>query len=972
MSLLENLNPAQKKAVEQIYGPVLVLAGPGTGKTHLLTARIAHILEQTDANPQNLLCLTFTNAAAIEMRERLRKTIGPAAYRVWIGTFHSFAEWVMERYPEKFLEQKQGRELADDLAKALAFQTAVKSQHWKYFRPVYDELADQNDVLQAISKLKREHVSPEKFRELIPEEKKRLEADPDNLYQRKYKDFAPGDWKPHKREQIDRKVEKMEEFSRLWEAYEDAMKKRGGYDFDDLIDWVTEVLGKDEALRLDLQEQFQWVLVDEYQDTNTAQNEIVWALTDYEQANVFAVGDDDQSIYRFQGASTENIRQFREKFPDRVEIALEENYRSGQNILDAAFASVRKNIDRADPDRTLTAAGENRTFEGKIERVSLGSRAAEQTHLVEQIREAMKAGTEPNEIAVLVRKNREIEELAKMLPRFGIPVAASLRGNIFDDEHVRRAVQLLKVFLSPELDDTVFDLLHAPWWDIPAEELLKLSLAHDGAPGSLVKKLLEKNPEGNVGEFLDFLAHARKNFWHARPEVLSEKLLYDSGMMDFLVREQNTSSLAAVRKLLDWITDQRCEKLEEILERVTLLETFQIKVRPDPLPADQRSVHLLTAHGAKGREFDVILIPGLCDRTWGNPRGGHSNVPLPQLFHDTHEANEEERRLFFVALTRARKKIALSHATQNAAGRDTAPSMFWYEIPEGLATDLETEEIEEKTQALLPVLLRAGKELLLTSGEKTLLQERARAFVWSATALQNYLECPRRFLFQNLYRMPRNPRPEPQIALGIALHEALERTLREEISLKKLQGNFERALRGQNLSHSDFTRLLQHGGEILEQNFTEKSDTWRAENVKTEFQFGQFSPDIQGIRVTGKADKIVFLDDGKTQVKIVDYKSGKPRPIREGERAWRQLVFYDLLARASKQIWTVQSCELEFLTPDSAGKLGSRVLEVSGEDRKTVTTELKTAHEKIQNLEFPLVENPENDPDLEFWQNFGK
>ena len=195
-NFLDGLNDAQRKAVETVFGPVLVLAGPGTGKTHLLTARIGHILQQTDAKAENILCLTFTNAAAVEMRDRLRGKIGSDANKAEITTFHGFAEWVMNEYPLKFEELKQGRELADDLKKALAYRDAVKAKHWKYFRPIYDELANQYDVISAISNLKREHISPTQLLEFIPEERKNWEANEKNYYARKYKNFNAGDEKP--------------------------------------------------------------------------------------------------------------------------------------------------------------------------------------------------------------------------------------------------------------------------------------------------------------------------------------------------------------------------------------------------------------------------------------------------------------------------------------------------------------------------------------------------------------------------------------------------------------------------------------------------------------------------------------------------------------------------------------------------------------------------------------------------------
>lgn len=969
-NFLDGLNPAQREAVEKLFGPVLVLAGPGTGKTHLLTARIGHILQQTDAKAENILCLTFTNAAAIEMRDRLQQKIGAEAYKMTITTFHGFAEWVMSEYPGNFEKLKAGRELADDLVKALAYRDAVRSKHWKYFRPIYDELANQYDVISAISNLKREKISPDKFRELIPEERKIWEADDTNYYSRKYKNFNAGDEKPNKRHELEQKLAKMEEFSRLWEVYEEKLALRGGYDFDDLINWVTETLENDENLRFDLQEKFQWILVDEYQDTNSAQNSIVWSLTDYEDPNLFAVGDDDQSIYRFQGASTENIREFRNRFPERTEISLEENYRSGQNILDAAFASVKNNSDRADENRSLVAGGLNKNFDEKLKKVVLGSVTAEQTHLVNQIQEELQT-TPANEIAILVRKNREIEELAKILPEFGIPVASSVRGNIFDNEHVVQAILLLKIFVAPEMNDLVWEVLHAPYWDISSEELLRLSLKREYSEGVVEQLLNEENATAN---FVKWLSDARKDFWHCRPEVVTEKLLYSSGFLNWLMENNKNEDLAAVRKLIGWIAEQRCGDVNDLLERIELVEQFGIKVRPDPLPSDKRSVNILTAHKSKGREFDVVFVPGLVDRVWGNPRKMNSGVPLPHIFKDgDFDENEEERRLFFVALTRARKKLFLSHATTDNQGRDKNPSPFWHEIPEELCVDLDAEKIEEEAQKLLPQLLQAGHDLQLTANEEDILREQAKNFVWSATALQTYLDCPRKFLFQQLYKFPRNPMPEPQLALGVALHEALEKTLREEITEENLFKYLDKALRGQNLGKSDYERMKEKGEEILKKNFEEKAESWRAHNIMTEVNFRNSHPQIEGIKVKGSIDKVVFLDNGLTKsVRVVDYKSGKPKTIKSGERYWRQLVFYDLLVGASGKPWRVDSCDLEFLSPDAKGKLGTSSLKVTEEDRLQVIKELKEANMKVMNLEFPLVENLNKDEDIEFWQNFGK
>jgi DNA helicase-2/ATP-dependent DNA helicase PcrA len=979
--LLKMLNPEQKKAVETLTGPVLVLAGPGTGKTHLLTTRIAYLLQAgIGADPENILCLTFTESGAVEMRDRLQKWIGNDAYKIKISTFHGFSEWIMTEYPQYFEDTRGERVVADDLQKALAFQQTVKAKKWNHFSNVWNEFTFQWSILAAISTLKRENISSDDLRSLIPEEQKRLESDESNFYKRKTGQFQAGDFKPSKRQEIDQKIEKMHELADFWDVYESKLSEAGYFDFDDQLMWTVRALQEQENLKLDLQERFQWVMVDEYQDTNSAQNAIVWSLTDHDSTpNVFAVGDDDQAIYRFQGASVENIFEFQKQFAFRTDVTLSQNYRSAQNILDAAFSVIGRNLDRVDPEKSLTAGGENNSYSGAITKAEFGSRYLEIGFLVDQIQKQLQSGVAPNDIAILVRKNAEVLEIAKELPKFGIPVAAQVFQNIFDHASVKQLILMLHIFADPSHDNQIMELLHVPFFEISGKRLLQFSLAlHDQKKLSAMEFLIaESETNDELKKVLDLVVHARKHYWHCRPEVITEKLLYESGMGAYLSQLNQEETLDAwqnIRKFLEWMAEQRCEGLDEILKRIELHQQLHIAVRPDSLPADRRAVRIMTAHKSKGQEFEVVFLPGLQDRVWGNPRG-MAGIALPHLFQEDHDENEDERRLFFVALTRARKELYLSYSQTDFAGRSKNPSIFWHEIPDEFCEILPIDETEESLQKLLPVFLAAPDAPALLESEKDVLREYVQKFVWSATSLQSFLDCPRKFLYQNLYRFPR--KPLPQMALGTALHEALEKYMRQFKTKgilpekSELLTQFDRALRGQNLEKEDFVKFQEHGRDILDRYFDEKHSTWNTDDL-IEFSFGKFSPSIEGIRITGTMDKISFVDEAKTKAKIVDYKSGKPKPIKHGERLWRQLVFYDLLARHSKGVsWIVDSCELEFLTPDHAGKLGKRNLEVTEDDRAQVIQELKDAHAKLQNFEFPMVENPENDPEMDYWQNFG-
>ncbi len=863
--------------------------------------------------------------------------------------------------------------VADDLQKALAFQDTIKAKKWQFFNDVFDTFWARQDFLGAVSSLKRENITPAKLRELLPEEKQRLEEDPSNFYKRKFKNFQAGDFKPSAREKIDQKMAKMAELADFWEVYESQLDKRGVFDFDDQIGWVVAALQSNPDLQADLAEQFHFILVDEYQDTNSSQNAILWALTDLiEDPNILAVGDDDQSIYRFQGASIQNIFDFQARFQNLTTVTLQKNYRSAQNILDAAFASVAKNLERIDPDKSLTAAGDNQEFPGDIWQFEFGSFYSETNFLIRQIKEELKNGINPNEIAILVRKNSEVKILATQLQKFGIPVSTQIFENIFDDEYVRTLILMLRIFDEPQRDDLIFEILHSEFWEISAEKILALSLEFSRVKDKTKLEFLLDKAESDeqIAEFVKFFAEIRKNFSHCRPLVLAEKIFYESKFADFLAEKNLLPEFAKIRKLFDFIREQNCETITEFLENLDLYEKLEIAVRPDEMPVDRRAINILTAHGSKGREFDVVFIPGLEDKKWGNTRS-MQRIPLPQIFTSDHDENEDERRLFFVSLTRARQKVFMSYAKKDIADREKNPSMFWHEIPSELIKTAPTDEIEEESQKLLPAFLIGKKDFLLTDGEKAILQEKVKNFVWSASSLQNYLDCPRRFLFQNLYKYPR--RPNLAMALGTALHEALEKFIRAKQfdNLSLLESEFERALRGQNLELDEFKKLLAHGTEILQTYFAARRDTFSG-NVDLEFDFGKYKPSVEGIRITGKMDKIEFLDEKKTMVKIVDYKSGKPKGAPKGSRLLRQMVFYDILAKQARPQWQVAEHVLEFLTPEQNGEIKNTVVKVNDDARETVLEELKKANEQLLNLEFPIIPNPTNDADIEFWQGFGK
>jgi DNA helicase-2/ATP-dependent DNA helicase PcrA len=342
---LNQLNPQQRIAVDTIEGPVMVIAGPGTGKTQILTARIGKILLDTDAQPENILCLTYTDAGAIAMRRRLQQFIGADAYKVNIYTFHAFCNDVIQDNLSLF--EKNSLDAISELESIQLFKTLIdqfpKNNPLKRYRgDVYFEI---NNLRNLFSNMKKEGWTPAFINQKIDEYLKDLATREEYVYKRKYKQFNAGDLKQDKIEEEKERIEKLRAAVNEFDNYQQLMRKHNRYDFDDMINWVIKVFEENKNVLSGYQEKFQYILVDEFQDTSGTQNRLVQLLINYwDVPNVFVVGDDDQSIYRFQGANVENMLEFANQYTNDLKtVVLTNNYRSTQPILDISKTLINKN-----------------------------------------------------------------------------------------------------------------------------------------------------------------------------------------------------------------------------------------------------------------------------------------------------------------------------------------------------------------------------------------------------------------------------------------------------------------------------------------------------------------------------------------------------------------------------------------------------------------------------------------------------
>src|SRR5436190_7348605 len=440
LSDYERLNEQQRIAVDHIDGPVMVIAGPGTGKTQILAARIGKILLDTDATPSNILCLTYTDAGVIAMRRRLLEFIGPDAYKVGIYTFHAFCNDVIQENLSLF--EKTSLDPISELERVELFKQLIdafpKNHPLKRYRgDVYFEV---NNLQSLFSTMKREGWAPLFINQKIDEYIHSLSTRDDFIYKKKYREFNAGDLKKDKLEEEKERMEKLRAAVNEFDRFQALMRQKNRYDFDDMINWVIKAFEENRNLLANYQERFQYILVDEYQDTSGTQNRIVELLINYwEKPNVFVVGDDDQSIYRFQGANVENMLAFANSYSkDLMTVVLTHNYRSTQSILDVSKTIIDKNNDRLIKQieglskELLSSNIKISHLAHKPQLHEYNSAKDEMADITNRVAALIEQKIEPGRIAVIYKENKYGEELAQYFKLLNIPVYSKRHLNILE------------------------------------------------------------------------------------------------------------------------------------------------------------------------------------------------------------------------------------------------------------------------------------------------------------------------------------------------------------------------------------------------------------------------------------------------------------------------------------------------------------------------------------------------------------
>ena len=639
MSIYDTLNEQQKEAVLHTEGPLLILAGAGSGKTRVLTHRIAYLIEEKGVNPWNILAITFTNKAAGEMRERVDNLVGFGSESIWVSTFHSMCVRILRRHIDllgfdtnfTIYDTDDQKTLMKDICKLLQIDT-------KLFR--------ERSLLAAISQAKNELVTPEEFRIQ-----------------------AQGDFSRQK-------------IASVYEEYEKQMRANNALDFDDLLVKAVQLFQTQADVLDYYQERFRYIMVDEYQDTNTVQFELVRLLS-AKYRNLCVVGDDDQSIYKFRGANIRNILDFEQVFPDAKVIKLEQNYRSTSNILNAANAVIRHNHGRK--DKTLwTDNGEG----DKINVRQFDTAFDEAEYIVGDIRERVESGKAAyNDHAILYRTNAQSRMFEEKFVTANIPYKIVGGINFYARREIKDLLAYLKTIDNGRDDLAVRRIINVPKRGIGLTSINRVQEYASGREIGFYEALRAVDLIPNIGRgasklesFVALIEHFKTDAKELTISELMQEILEETGYIESLKEEgseEAESRIENIDELISKVTayEETCEDRDEPATLNGFLEEVALVADIDSLDESNDYVVLMTLHSAKGLEFPHVYLAGMEDGIFPS---------YMTITADDPEEVEEERRLCYVGITRAEEELTLTYARRRMIRGETQynkMSRFLKEIP---------------------------------------------------------------------------------------------------------------------------------------------------------------------------------------------------------------------------------------------------------------------------------------------------
>ncbi len=914
--MTKKLNKSQKQAVEYVGGPLLIVAGAGTGKTTVITKKISYLVKEKGVKPEEILALTFTDKAAEEMQERVDVLLDIGYLDLQISTFHVFCQNILENYgldvglPNQF-------KLMTGTDAWLLMKENLYDFNLDYYRPLGNPSRNIYALISHFSKCKDELISPAEYLEYA----KNLQLDHDNAEEEK---------------------SKIAELANAYHSYNQLLLRHNALDFGDLIFYTVGLLKKRKLILESLQKRFKYILVDEFQDVNYAQYELVKLLAGNSQLTV--VGDDDQSVYAFRGASVSNILRFKDDFPKGKEIVLTENYRSNQKILDSAYQLIQNN----NPDRLEVKLDIDKRLESGIRNKESGEYSSQpsvlhvnELNLESEVRsvvsEILKLQKEDKEfvwddVAILVRANSHASPFIQGLEQSGIPYEFLASSGLYRQPIVMDCFNFFKVLADFHDSVAVYRLLRLPFFGMRENDMQKILYLskkksipyYEGLKRAREFKLSEEGV-GICNKLIELIHHGMKRARFEKPTTVLIEFLENSGYLSHLTQTEEDGDRKTIREIRH--LKQFFEFVEKYQESIPDANVFgfvdfynQIIISGDDgklyQPTDTPdSVNIMTVHASKGLEFKYVFVVNCVEGRFPTRRKG-GNIELPEeLVRETVPEGDyhyqEERRLFYVAMTRAKERLFLTSAESYGGVRSSKLSRFVAEL--GMRDERSIRQAQDK---LLtndePVTISFQQRDIQDTKESEVIYDLPKRFSYSQ--ISSYQTCPYQYKLAHVLKIP--TKGSASFSFGSTMHNTLQKFYER---IQELNGLKQDSLFGlpadkfidSNIKVPSFEELLQiyeekwisdwyvskrqredyhkKGKEILKVFYASEEGNW---NVPISLESG-FKVKVGDYTISGRIDRVDKLEDGTLE--IVDYKTGKSKEKLVGKEK-DQLLIYQIVA----------------------------------------------------------------------------